>query len=320
MSLTKRHKTMEAGTQSNLSQQISSESSLSLTRTAAREQITWSGRGGSGLMARGIKERYVLYQTPRQLRRVLVLIAVVTCLMLLLSAYDGEAFAQGAGAQDLVKKDVSGVNAYWSQWFQKHGYPYTPADLAFVSNKPVDSGCGPVYTMDGPLYCLMDQTFYYPFHWLDNGRPLASYGNPAIAWAVAHELGHNAQYQMDKLGIQRMDAMPLQLVELQADCFAGVAAKHIGMEPSGMKAVTAAAADSGGPDHGTSEQRMASFALGYDSGDPAQCLALEAGGGVGGSPNGTTRYPITSDGPVGNSITGAVPQPAVVILVAPRLT
>ncbi|MCA1838678.1 MAG: neutral zinc metallopeptidase, partial [Actinobacteria bacterium] len=257
---------------------------------------------------------------PRQLRRVLVLIALVTSLMLLLSAYGGEAFAQGAGVQDQVKHDVSSVNAYWSQWFQEHGYPYKPAGLEFVSNRPIDSGCGLVYTMDGPLFCLVDQTFYYPLHWIDNGRPLASYGDPAVAWAVAHELGHNAQYQMHKLGIQRMDTMPLQLVELQADCFAGVAAEHTGMEPSGMKAVAAAAADSGGPDHGTSEQRMASFALGYDSGDPAQCLALDAGRGAGVSPDGNTRYPVTSNGPVGDTITGAGPQPKLVILVAPRLT
>src|SRR4051794_12103292 len=114
MSLAKRHTAIEAETQSKLSQQISDDSSRNLTRTAAREQTIWPGHRGPGLTAQGVKERYVLHQAPRRLRRILVLIALVTSLMLLLSAYGGEAFAQGAGAQDLVRQDVSSVNAYWS--------------------------------------------------------------------------------------------------------------------------------------------------------------------------------------------------------------
>jgi Putative neutral zinc metallopeptidase len=246
-----------------------------------------------GIKVQGVlaERGHLATRTSSRLPRARVVLIGLLCLALVLVAYDREAFAQGSGVEALVKQDVSNVNAFWSQWFQQRGASYTPADLAFVSNKPGDSGCGTVYTMEGPLYCLMDHTLYYPIHWLDDGKTLASYGNSAVEWAIAHEIGHNVQYQMDELGLQRMDTMPLKQVELQADCFAGVAAKQTGMEPSGMKAVAAAAADSGGPDHGTSEQRMASFELGYDSGEPAQCLALATGDTTGDSTNGDIAAP-----------------------------
>lgn len=277
-------------------------------------------RMNNGIKVQGVlAERGYVARIFSRLPRVrLVLIGLLTCLALVLVAYDREAFAQGSGVEDLVKQDVSNVNAFWSQWFQQRGASYTPADLAFVSNKPDDGGCGTVYTMEGPLYCLMDHTLYYPIHWLDDGKTLASYGNSAVEWAIAHEIGHNVQYQMDELGLQRMDTMPLKQVELQADCFAGVAAKQTGMEPSGMKDVAAAAADSGGTDHGTSEQRMASFELGYDSGDPAQCLASATGEGAADSTNGdivapqlAMAAPVTSDPTIGGSDNGnSTPNPA----------
>jgi predicted metalloprotease len=132
--------------------------------------------------------------------------------------------------------------------------------------------------VDGPAYCPYDGTLYYPLHWLDNGRTLADYGRSAVEWGVAHEIGHHAQVQMDELGIQRMDVIPADRVELQADCFAGMYADQAITQPGGVEAALAAMMDAGGPEHGTSQQRIAAFELGYNTGDLSRCLALATDG------------------------------------------
>ena len=216
--------------------------------------------------------------TMRTGRKGLVLIALLTCLVLVLSTYGGEAFAQGTTDEGFVKSVVSNVNAFWDKEFQQLGYPYSPANLVFVYDRPVDSPCGSFSTVDGPAYCPYDGTLYYPLYWLDDGRTLADYGQSAVEWGVAHEIGHHAQVQMDELGIQRMDVMPAEQVELQADCFAGMYADQATTRPQDIEAAIAAMSGAGRTEHGTSQQRMAAFELGYNTGDLGQCLALATEG------------------------------------------
>ncbi|MCA1740088.1 MAG: neutral zinc metallopeptidase, partial [Actinobacteria bacterium] len=113
-----------------------------------------------GIKVQGVlaERGHLTTRISSRLPRARVVLIGLLCLALVLVAYEREAFAQGSGVEDLVKQDVSNVNAFWSQWFQQRGVSYMPTDLAFVSNKPVDSGCGTVYAMEGPLYCLMDHT------------------------------------------------------------------------------------------------------------------------------------------------------------------
>ena len=180
-----------------------------------------------------------------------------------------------AGEEDLVKALVDNVNAFWESEFAVRGYPYSPAGVSFVYDEPVDGVCGPFYPTYGPGYCPLDTTLYYPVDWLYEGRDLADYGEAALGWAVAHELGHHTQQQLDALGIQGWFSIPLEQAELQADCFAGAWARQAGEDfgDGGVEAVLNAMANAGGPGHGTAEQRISSFRLGYDTGDIAQCLA-----------------------------------------------
>ena len=204
-------------------------------------------------------------------RRLLVLLSLVACLISMTLAYDGEAFAQADNEENFVAQVVSDVNVYWEGKFQRLGDPYTPAELAFVYNKPVDSGCGSISTVDGPAYCPDNQTLYYPLRWRTDGRTLADYGASAVKWGIAHEIGHNVQAQMDTLGIQRLDTIPIDLIELQADCFSGM---YASTQSGGIEAALAAMQDAGGLEHGTSQERMAAFELGYETGELSQCLDL----------------------------------------------
>src|ERR687894_2198819 len=97
---------------------------------------------------------------------------------------------------------------------------------------------------------------------------------------VAHELAHHAQLQMQKLGIPGVESAPGTQMELEADCLAGVYANQAITEPGGIEAALAALGEAGGPGHGSSQERVAAFELGYSTGEPAQCLALGDSGGT----------------------------------------
>ncbi len=214
----------------------------------------------------------------RRLWRTLVPIILSAFLTLLMLFAPGSlASAQERAAEEsLVEALVFDVNTFWDREFAARGFSYSPAELAFLYDEPVNSGCGPVFPVEGPLYCALDQTFYYPVDWRYEGRDLASYGESVMGWAIAHELGHHAQQQMDVFGIQGWFSIPLEQAELQADCFAGAWAKQVSeqLEAADIEALLGALINAGGPGHGTAPQRIASFGLGYDTGDTAQCLAL----------------------------------------------
>jgi predicted metalloprotease len=200
--------------------------------------------------------------------KTLVLIVLPLCLSLMLLAYSSEAFAQGTNHGRLVKSMSSKANRFWANEFQKLGLPYTPAKLTLVYNKGIDSICGPFSTPDGPAYCPANKTMYYPVYWQDNGRTLASYGPAAVEWAIGHEVGHNVQVQMYEQGFQNLSPSPeTLLVEMQADCFAGMYANQANMSPGSIKAALPAM-------QVASHQRTAAYELGYKTGELSQCLAL----------------------------------------------
>jgi predicted metalloprotease len=80
--------------------------------------------------------------------------------------------------------------------------------------------------------------------------------------------------------MQGAEAAPGTWMELEADCLAGVYANRGITGPGDIEAALTALGEAGGPGHGTSEQRVAAFELGYSTADPAQCLALGDGGGA----------------------------------------
>jgi uncharacterized protein len=153
----------------------------------------------------------------------------------------------------------------------------------------------------GPFYCPGDQTIYIDTSFYDQlERQLGAGGDFARYYVMAHEYGHHIQNLTGVLSqIQsaqsqdRRAANQLQvLVELQADCYAGVwAGKNRNLiEPGdieeGMNAAAAIGDDrlSGGranPEsftHGTSAQRSQALRLGLQ-GDDGRCDAITNIGG-----------------------------------------
>ncbi len=186
----------------------------------------------------------------------------------------------------------------WTDVFRQNGRQYREPTLVLFTDQ-VRSACGLESTAVGPFYCPNDEKVYIDLAFYEQlRREFRAPGDFAQAYVVAHEVGHHVQ---KLLGISdRVDAMQGRMseaaanqlsvrVELQADFFAGVFARHVqnqGMLEAGDIEEALRAASAVGDDqiqrrtagyvvpdsftHGTSEQRLRWFKKGYDTGDIRQ--------------------------------------------------
>jgi predicted metalloprotease len=207
---------------------------------------------------------------------------------------------------DFVRAILGETEDVWGAYFSNMGKNYVPPKLVLFSGQ-VSSACGFASAAAGPFYCPGDQKVYIDLSFY---RQLATeFGAPgdfARAYVIAHEVGHHVQ---NLLGITdkadraeqragRTGANHVSvLIELQADCFAGVwaaqaeAARKI-LEPGDLEQGLQAASSVGDdtlqkreqgtvvPDsftHGTSAQRVDWFRRGFDSAKIDNCNTLGAG-------------------------------------------
>lgn len=197
----------------------------------------------------------------------------------------------------VVLKDTEDV---WEKIFREQfGKEYRKPTLVLFDGA-VESACGFQQSATGPFYCPTDEKLYIDlsFYRLLKERFHAP-GDFAMAYVVAHEVGHHVQHLLgtsDQVHQQRQQLSEKEgnklsvMLELQADFYAGLWAHHADamkgiLEPGDIEeALTAASAigddklqqQSGGsvvPDaftHGTSEQRMYWFNKGYTTGSLEQ--------------------------------------------------
>ncbi len=197
---------------------------------------------------------------------------------------------------------MTSTEQVWGQVFAEHGQRYQPATINFFQNS-VQSACGQASSAVGPFYCPGDQGVFLDTGFFDElDKRFGAKGDFARAYVVGHEVGHHiqnlegtsAKVSQAQGRVSRTEGNKLSvLLELQADCYAGVWAKRSGrLEPGdieeGMTAASAIGDDTLQrqgqgevvPDsftHGTSAQRMEWLKRGLDSGDPARCDTFAAG-------------------------------------------
>jgi predicted metalloprotease len=198
-----------------------------------------------------------------------------------------------------VKVVLADTEDVWTKIFGDMGKTYTKPTLVLFQNSTT-SGCGNASSQTGPFYCPVDQDVYIDLSFADELKErFNASGDFAMAYVVAHEVGHHVQYLLGTT--KKMEQLQQSVssgeynkysvrLELQADFYAGVWAhydqqmKNV-IDASDIKEALDAANAIGDdrlqqesqgtvtPDsftHGTSAQRMYWFKKGYDTGDISQ--------------------------------------------------
>jgi uncharacterized protein len=203
---------------------------------------------------------------------------------------------------------INSVQAFWqAELPAAFGTQYQRADTVFFQQQ-TQTGCGAADSGMGPFYCPTDKKVYIDLTFYQElTSRFGAKGEFAKPYVVAHEYGHHVQDlvgTMDRVNqLESSDSSHANkysvMLELQADCYAGVWARHAAetQDTAGMPifvrvtpqdiqdAVNAAGAV--GDDaiqkqagqqvnqdtftHGSSAQREQWFGTGYRDGDPKSC-------------------------------------------------
>lgn len=185
----------------------------------------------------------------------------------------------------------------WTKIFAENGWgEYKPPTLVLYTGQ-TSTACGTGSAAVGPFYCSGDQKLYIDLSFFTTMKQqLGAGGDFAYAYVIAHEVGHHVEYLLGILNKahQKMNsadkttANKLSVrLELLADFYAGVWAHYEqavnqSLEVGDMEEAIDCAHKIGDdylqknaqgyavPEsftHGTSQQRMKWFKLGFDTGD-----------------------------------------------------
>jgi predicted metalloprotease len=186
----------------------------------------------------------------------------------------------------------------WNNEFKRRGSSY-PAPGMVVFDGNVTTACGVNNERTGPFYCPGDQKVYLALSFFNQLKRMGAPGDFAQAYVIAHEVGHHIQNvtgtEKKMRDMQRRDPRNKNqysvLLELQADCYAGVWAALSQQQKnwldSGDVEEGLQAAASIGDDtlqrnagrrvdvesftHGSSDQRIKWLRKGMSTGDIGQC-------------------------------------------------
>lgn len=217
-----------------------------------------------------------------------------------------EPTAQNRENTDFVAAILGETEDVWGAIFQASNAQYEQPKLVLFSGG-VQTACGGASSASGPFYCPGDHKVYLDTGFFDEMRArLGGGGDFAEAYVIAHEVGHHVQTLTGvsaKVNAARQagqdvkgDGGLLVRQELQADCYAGIWAHHAQQRHNWLEAgdieealstATAIGDDrlqqqSQGqvvPDsfsHGTSEQRVRWFKVGFEGGGVSACDTFTA--------------------------------------------
>jgi uncharacterized protein len=201
---------------------------------------------------------------------------------------------------DFVAAVLGDTEDTWRELFRAGGAQYVAPKLTLFSGD-VQSACGRANAGAGPFYCPADQKVYIDlmfFRQLET--EFRAPGDFAKAYVLAHEVGHHVQTvtgtseqvrsAQARAGQAQRNLLQV-MMELQADCYAGIWAHHSnrtrGIVEAGDIEEALGAASAVGDDtiqrrmqghvvpesftHGSAQQRIAWFRRGFESGSLQAC-------------------------------------------------
>jgi len=198
---------------------------------------------------------------------------------------------------DYCKVVFADTEDIFSQLFLENGLEYRQPKMVLFDDQ-VQTACGTGTAAAGPFYCPADEKVYMDLRFFEELRTKfgAQGGDFAIAYVIAHEVGHHVQHLIgtnqkvrelqNKSNTKTANKLSVAQ-ELQADFYAGVWAHHNNqyLEVGDIEEAISAAQAVGDdaiqskmqghvqPEtftHGTSKQRVAWFLKGYQTGDLKQ--------------------------------------------------
>jgi uncharacterized protein len=137
---------------------------------------------------------------------------------------------------EFVAVVLADIEDVWHMLFREMGKTYREPKLVLFSGS-VSSACGYAQDATGPFYCPGDEKVYIDLEFLGElQRRLGAQGDFAVAYILAHEVGHHVQnllgtmdefarYRASGVGQKEINQMTVRL-ELQADFLAGVWVHH----------------------------------------------------------------------------------------------
>ncbi len=227
--------------------------------------------------------------------------------------------AEQAESREFVATILADTEDVWTPIFASAGAVYQKPSLVLFSGR-VQSACGMASSASGPFYCPADQKVYLDTQFFaDMRRQMGVAGEKnatelsrsdqagdfAQAYVIAHEVGHHVQtllgisskvrQMQSQVGTAQANELSVRQ-ELQADCFAGLWARHTHertqfLQQGDIEEALDAAEKIGDdylqhkaqghivPDsftHGTSAQRQRWFYKGFETGDVNQCDTFSA--------------------------------------------
>jgi len=213
----------------------------------------------------------------------------------------GEITEADKQAGQFVSVTLADTEEIWTDIFTSQvGDTYEPPVLVLFKGS-TQSACGGAGGATGPFYCPLDRKVYLDTDFFTTlSRRMGAGGDFAAAYVVAHEVAHHVQ---DELGIlsestairkrvsqAQSNAISVR-IELQADCYSGIWARHAqarfgSLEPGDVAEAMNAAKQIGDDTlqrnagqrpmphtftHGTSEQRQRWFAIGFENASLNAC-------------------------------------------------
>jgi len=198
---------------------------------------------------------------------------------------------------DFISVVLADTEDVWNKLFSEMGETYREPKLVLFRGG-VKSACGFAEEATGPFYCSADEKVYIDLTYLEElQQRLGAQGDFAVAYILAHEVGHHVQNLLGKMekrdemrasGADESEINEMTVrIELQADFLAGVWVNHAQkmqniLEEGDLEEALNAASAVGDdriqmktrgyvvPDsftHGTSEQRKRWLSKGIETGD-----------------------------------------------------
>ena len=196
---------------------------------------------------------------------------------------------------EFVKTVLADTEDIWTKIFEENNLGTYKQPVMVLFSGSVETACGGASSASGPFYCPGDHKVYMDLTFFEELRTRfgAKGGDFAIAYVIAHEVGHHVQTllgtsakvrQLQQTKSETEGNKLSVCLELQADFYGGLWAHYNKqyLEAGDIEEALSAAHAVGDdaiqskmqghvvPDsftHGTSEQRMKWFMKGYNSGD-----------------------------------------------------